>query len=194
MKPPIVPIDFTGKLLVAAPSLSDPNFRHTVVLMLGSSTEGAVGLVLNRPSDRSIREMWEAVFKKNVETDNLLYIGGPVFGPLMLIHAQPDLADIEVFPGLYFSNRKDAIETIIENDVRPYKLFVGNASWGGSQLARELDESVWYLLPATRDMVFGEDVFSDETELWQNTLSLAGAFALQYVTGHPIWTHDPLLN
>lgn len=189
-----IPFNLTGKVLVAAPSLLDPSFRHTVVLMLGASDEGSIGLVLNRPSDRSVREMWDAVFKRNITTEHLLYIGGPVFGPLMLIHTQPDWADLEVLPGLYFSNRKEAIETIVENDVQPYKLFVGNASWGSSQLLRELDKSAWYLLPATRDMVFGDDVFSDETDLWQNTLNLTGAFALQYVTGHSIWTHDPLLN
>jgi len=183
------PTHYAGKLLVASPKLLDPNFQQSVVLMLGGDDDGAIGLVLNRWSDKRISELWQAIFHRPAKTSQVLHLGGPVFGPLMILHTQPEYSDLEVIPGLHYSTRKDAIEEIVENDLRPYKLFVGNAGWGETQLAREIDETAWYLLPATL-----EDVFSDDTELWKKALAQAGSVVLGNVLNIKDFPNDSMVN
>jgi putative transcriptional regulator len=59
-----------GKLLVASPQMGDENFNQTVVLMLQHSEQGALGVVLNRPSGRSVAEVWELVGQSECESDD----------------------------------------------------------------------------------------------------------------------------
>lgn len=181
--------DYTGKLLVAAPTLLDPNFRQSVVLMLGGGDEGCLGLILNRGAEKRISELWEAIFHRSAPTSQLLHLGGPVFGPLMILHTKKEHADQGVFPGLYFSTQKDHIETIVENNLEPYKLFIGNAGWGPSQLHREIDEGAWFIMPARAELVFGDD-----TELWKQTLTEAGIPILSKVLNTGNIPDDPSLN
>ena len=177
-----------GQLLIASPHLGDQNFRQTVVLLIESSDEGTLGLILNRDSDRPITELWEAVFQHGCSSRQTLRVGGPVFGPLMALHTQRSLAELEVFPGLYFSTDKNHLEVLVEENLEPYNLFVGNAGWGRQQLAGEIDQGAWLLLPATRELVF-----SDPTDLWKQTLQLAGSRILSDILQRPL-PDDPVAN
>ena len=85
-----------GQLLIAPPHLTDPNFAKTVVFIVQHDTEGAFGLVLNRPSDTGIHEVWEKMRGRRCARRDFLYVGGPVQGPLMLLHGDPFAGDAEV--------------------------------------------------------------------------------------------------
>ena len=78
-----------GHLLVATRGLLDPNFTRTVILILGHGPEGAAGLVLNRPTDKTIGEVAEQVFEEEIDWDKPIHIGGPVPGPLVVLPARP---------------------------------------------------------------------------------------------------------
>ena len=69
-----------GHLLVASPKLVDPNFFHTVVLLVQHNQEGALGLVLNRPLQTTVQEMWQEVGESQCEVDQPLHQGGPCEG------------------------------------------------------------------------------------------------------------------
>lgn len=181
--------DLTGQLLIASPGLIDPNFRQSVVLMVQDAGDGAIGLILNRPSDRSVKNLWETIFHSDNASEQAINLGGPVFGPLMLLHTRQELADLEVCEGLYFSTQKSYIERIVDGDVQPYKLFLGHSGWGEGQLQSEIDEGAWFHLPAFRDIVFG-----DETELWQRLLQQAGTLSLGRVLKTDRLPDDPSLN
>src|SRR5438874_2443173 len=90
-----------GHLLIATPSLIDPNFARTVLLMLGHDRDGAMGLVLNRPTEATISDLAGTVFEEGFEWDKPIHLGGPVTGPFMVIHTIEVLADQEVVPGVY---------------------------------------------------------------------------------------------
>src|ERR1700752_346769 len=75
-----------GHFLVASRYLPDPNFVHSVVLMIHHTDEGAMGVVINRPSDKTVREVWDMIGYDPVERDDRIFVGGPVPGPLVCVH------------------------------------------------------------------------------------------------------------
>ena len=178
-----------GHLLVASPGLVDPNFRQTVILLIQDADEGTLGLILNRPSDKQVKDLWETIFKQPCETDQLLNLGGPVLGPLMVLHTRQELADLEICQGIYFSSQKNYLEEIVNHNVQPFKLFLGHSGWSEGQLRTEMEEGAWYSVPANRDFVFG-----DESELWQRTLYQAGRESLTRVLKTNHLPEDSSLN
>ena len=179
----------TGQILIATPGLVDPNFRRTIVLLVQDTDEGAVGLILNRPSDKTVKHLWESIFHSNVATNQPLNLGGPVFGPLMMLHTRQELADLEIGNGLFFSTHKDYIERIVNDNVQPYKLFLGHSGWGEGQLLSEINEGAWLHMPAHREMVF-----SDADELWQQLLQHAGQRSLMRVLNTDKLPDTPMVN
>ena len=179
----------TGQILIATPALVDPNFRQTIVLLVQDTDEGAVGLILNRPSDKTVKHLWESIFHSDVATDQPLNLGGPVFGPLMMLHTRQELADLEIGNGLFFSTQKDYIERVVNDNVQPYKLFLGHSGWGEGQLRSEINEGAWLQLPAQRELVF-----SDDADLWQRLLQHAGQLSLLRVLNTDILPDDPMVN
>ena len=180
---------FTGQILIATPALVDPNFRQTVVLLVQDTDDGAIGLILNRPSDKTVRHLWESIYHSDVATDQQLNLGGPVFGPLMMLHTRQELADLEIGGGLFFSTQKDYIERVVNDNVQPYKLFLGHSGWGEGQLRSEINEGAWLHLPAHRELVF-----NDDTELWQKLLQHAGQLSLLRVLNTDTLPGDPTVN
>ena len=77
----------TGHFLVASRYLRDPNFAQSVVLMIHHDHQGALGLVINRPSDKSVREVWEMIGNDPCDREDRIYVGGPVPAPLVAIHS-----------------------------------------------------------------------------------------------------------
>lgn len=151
-----------GQLLIAAPDLMDPNFFQKVVLLIQHNSEGAFGIVLNGPTARTIREVWEEVGGSPAECDDPVNLGGPVQGPLMAIHTQEYLADAELLPGVFFSMEKTKLEQLVSEDVQPFRVFAGCAGWAKGQLEAELEEGAWLTLPAKADYVFfmGDDLWA----------------------------------
>lgn len=159
-----------GQLLIAVPELMDPNFVRTVVLVVEHTEQGALGLVLNRPLDLRIEDAWKKVSSVPCRCSGPLYYGGPCQGPLMVLHTQAHVGQIEVLPGLYFSTEQDKLEWLVEHNQGPIKFFVGYSGWAPGQLDAEMEAGGWYLLPATPQQVFGPGGESQWTKL---TIKLA---------------------
>jgi putative transcriptional regulator len=143
-----------GQLLIASEELLDPNFRQTVVLLVQHSEDGAMGVVLNRPSTTSIEDAWEKITGSPCETEGLMHIGGPCEGALSVLHTEGEWADIEVLDGLYFTASKDSIEELVQIADGEKRFFVGYAGWGPGQLEGELGRGDWALVPARSSFVF----------------------------------------
>lgn len=149
-------------LLIAAPQLGDPNFHRTVVLIMRHTPEGAFGVVLNRPTNRTIRDVWAQLGAPPCEANDCLHLGGPVVGPLLALHRSAELGEISVLPDIYCSTEKSHLETLIENDVQPRRLFVGYAGWGEGQLESELATGSWLTMAAEP-----EHLFDPPDDLWR---------------------------
>ena len=140
-----------GRLLVAHPQLLDPNFVKTVIYIIEHSTDGAVGVVLNRPSGLAVRDVLPELPKLDPD---LVFIGGPVTPEVAIGLAPgpstPELVDIETDHG--------------RESVR--RVYSGYAGWISGQLEAELDEGAWFVVDPTATDVFD----SDPVEMWDNVM------------------------
>ena len=155
-----------GQFLVASSKLADPNFFRTVVLIVRHSEEGAMGMVINRPANLTVREVWEKVSESSCETDEHLHVGGPCPGPLMSLHERVDLADLEVLSGLYFTAAPENIAQLVGQQQTEVRFFAGYAGWGPGQLENEYASGAWLAVPATV-----EQVFSTGDGLWEDLVA-----------------------
>jgi putative transcriptional regulator len=158
-----------GQFLVASPHLRDPNFARSVVLMLQHEEQGALGVIINRPGDKSIDEVWQMIGSEPVGCPELVYMGGPVPGPLIALHDQRKLSEREVLPKLYMSMQKDAIDNLLKADSANFRLFSGHAGWGGGQLENELSVGGWLTTTAE-----AADVFGDYEAVWREVCGRIG--------------------
>lgn len=158
-----------GHLLVASPQLQDPNFAKSVLLMLRHEDEGALGVVLNRPGDKTVDDVWEMIEKQPVGCDQFVHVGGPVPGPLIALHDQQPLSENQVLPGLYMSMQKEPIEQLVQTPEATFRLYSGHSGWGGGQLEGEMELGGWLTADAEP-----EDVFSDAETLWKRICNRIG--------------------
>jgi putative transcriptional regulator len=174
---------FRGQLLIASPSLVDPNFHRSVVLVTHHDEDGAMGLVLNRPSATVVADAVPEL-EDLVETDDWVYVGGPVEPGAALILAE--LVDPAEATALVFADVGFPPDDPSPDSTRRLRVFAGYAGWSAGQLEAELEEAAWILLPAERDDVFGED----PDELWAIALRRKGGRFAILATMPP----DPTLN
>lgn len=176
-----------GQLLIAPAHLSDPNFAHTVVLMIQHDTQGAFGVILNRPSGRSIREVWQQVRGTACDCEQQVHMGGPVTGPLVALHKEPELAEMRVIPGVYCSMSAERIEELVAEERPVIRFYAGYSGWGGGQLETELATGSWLTTGASAEEVF--EVPDDG--LWPRVVKRATGTALPFDF---LEDQDPNLN
>ena len=170
--PQEAPANRKGRLLVASPSLSDPNFRRAVVLLLEHSDEGALGLVLNRPTPLVAREALPGTLAESMPDDERVYQGGPVQPEAVIVLA--DFTDTTLAASVAFDMvgivDPDADASRLGEAVRAIRAYGGYAGWGEGQLEQEIAEEAWIdASPAS------EDVFGDDPDgLWSRVLERKG--------------------
>ena len=157
-------------LLVATPALLDPNFADTVVLLLDVDDNGALGVVLNRPSAVPVGEVL-ADWGEVVAEPGVLVHGGPVSteGALAVgLLRQPDDAPVgfrEVYGQLGIVDLDTPVE-LVDGTLEGMRIFAGYAGWGAEQLVGEIEEGSWYVVPAQP-----ADAFRGDTDyLWRDVL------------------------
>lgn len=145
----------TGSFLIAKQTLDDPNFRETVILLLQHDDNGAVGLVLNRPT-------------KSNKLPFPVFTGGPCPAQgFLLLHGHPEWIDdvpekssesnsTEVAPGIYLGTHSCLMKAMNEEQAEPLRLrlFRGYAGWGPQQLEGELAQGAWGIMRANGDFLF----------------------------------------
>ncbi len=147
-----------GKLLIAVPDLQDTNFLRSVVLVLHHDQFGASGVVLNRPTGTRVADMISQLDLPSGSVKTLtqrLHVGGPVEGPLIVLHDDRDLAEETVVPGVFMSTRKELVEQLLSIDGVRMRLFSGYSGWSSGQLENEIELGGWLLLDADETHVFG---------------------------------------
>jgi putative transcriptional regulator len=165
-----------GQLLLASPALQDPNFTRTVVLVSLHSDEGAMGLVLNRPSSVTVSDAVPQL-EQAVSDAERVYVGGPVQPTSVVFLAEfldPSPAGLLVLGRIGFPAPDAGIEELIEATERG-RVFAGYAGWGEGQLDAEIEQGDWIAHAA-----LPEDVFTDvPEELWSAVLTRkGGSYAL----------------
>lgn len=176
-----------GKLLLASPTLEDPNFVRTVVLVAEHSDEGAMGLVLNRPAEVTVGDSAPEL-EELVDAREPIYVGGPVRPTAVIVLAaftDPGAAGLMISDDVGFlSAQLDLAESAAAT--QRTRVFAGHAGWGPGQLDEETEREDWIVETPRPD-----ELFATEPEgLWSQVLTRkGGTFAL--VARMPL---DPSVN
>ncbi len=178
-----------GHFLIASPHLADPNFVRTVTLLVQHTDEGALGLVLNRPTGKTVKDLWDEIGKVPCENELPVHLGGPVPGPLMALHTNREFSDMEVLPGVFLSTDEESLNVLVANEEPSLKLLAGNAGWGAGQLESEFDAGGWLTLPATSELIF-----YDGFDLWEKVAKQSGRATLRDMLDLKDMPDDPSVN
>jgi putative transcriptional regulator len=155
---------FSGRLLVASPLLQDPNFYRTVVFVFEHGGDGAVGTVLNRPTDESASQHLPA-WQDLISAPDVVFVGGPVSNEIAIGVGEfgEGVLDVVKPMGIGFVDLSDPPDA--ERQPDRIRVFSGYSGWGAGQLEVELAVDSWFIVEATSD-----DVFGDPADLWSRVL------------------------
>jgi putative transcriptional regulator len=170
----VTPRRTVGQLLIAEPMLGDPNFDRSVVLMIDHTSEGALGVMLNRPTDLEVGTVLSE-WADLAAAPSVLYMGGPVeqTGVLALGRRRRTGEDVEGWTQVLgdvgtVDLHRDPGE--LEAGIDGIRFFAGYSGWGGGQLETELAEAAWLVVPAEADDVFAPD----PDAMWRSVLRRQG--------------------
>ncbi|MBA3966313.1 MAG: YqgE/AlgH family protein [Nitrospirales bacterium] len=179
-----------GVFLIATPALRDPNFRQAVVLLCEHGPEGALGVVVNRPTEMNIAEVLPQVPVLEGQ-EHRVYAGGPVQknSLLVLYRLNEEIEDTHaVLDGVYLGGNMETLERILEGpgEHESFRAYMGYSGWGPGQLESEMESGSWLTMPARPHLVFDED----SQDLWGEVLRSFGDEYTMYAH-MPV---DPNLN
>ena len=185
-------LDLNNHFLIAMPSMADADFEKTVVFVFDHGTNGAAGLVINRPSESTIQQMFYRMDLDLRRQDLLstpVFNGGPMFTDRgFVLHEAQDtlelgsegfvpsnasfwMSTLEVPGGLEMTTSRDVLEAL-SIGAGPQKMFLalGYAAWQAGQLEREIAQNDWLTVPADHNIIFDLPV----TKRYGAALSLLG--------------------
>lgn len=160
----------TNQLLIALPSLADPNFSRAVALICQHDDDGAMGVVVNRASEYTLGDVFEQM---GIDTDNaalrgqMVLAGGPVHPERGFVLHDGDRgwdSTLVIAEGLFVTTSRDVLEAVASGE-GPERATValGCAGWGAGQLEYELTENSWLTVPADAELLFSTPL----EERWQ---------------------------
>jgi putative transcriptional regulator len=159
-----------GKLLVASPSLVDPNFARSVVLITEHSDEGAMGIVLNRPSETGVGEVVPELAE--IAASEPVYVGGPVQPEAVVLLAEfadPEAAAWIVVADVGLASAEVDLDELPQA-VRRGRVYAGYSGWSPGQLEAELETDSWIVEPPLPAELFPDD----PATLWRDVLARKG--------------------
>ena len=169
------PPSLAGQLLVAAPSMGDPHFERTVILIIQHSPSGALGIIINKPiGETSIASVFEALGQKasDVAGDMRVFSGGPVQPEVGFVVHSADYRRPETVAVNDRLSMTSSLDILRDIGARrgPAKILVafGYTGWGPNQLEREIDERAWGIAEADPALVFDEDRDKVWDDAWKH--------------------------
>ena len=178
-----------GHFLIAPKIVADENFNRSVVLIIQHDHTGAIGLITNRPTTSELDDLWEVMTGSSFSGEGVLHVGGPVDGPVMVLHTRAEYSEQQILSGIYVSSQKSNLVKLISKQAVPYRVFSGYAGWQQGQLEHEIQSGGWLITPATV-----EDVFSPGEDIWKDMCERLGHQVLKEVVGTRELDENPELN
>src|SRR3954462_559817 len=159
-------------ILIAHPAFRDLEYRQTVLIAAPAPNGGHVGVILNRPTRRSLGSLFPEHEPSKKVVDPVFY-GGPFSrGALVaLVHADqsPGSGSVPLMNGLYLAFRANTIDHVIETTPNDARYFVGYVGWRPGELRSEIDRGLWSVINADLDVVFRKDTEGLWEELLQSS-------------------------
>jgi putative transcriptional regulator len=165
----LAPAQDDAMLLVAHPAFRDAEYRQTVLLAAPAPTGGHIGVILNRPTRRSLGSLFPE-HEPSKKVREPVYYGGPfsrgALVALVRTASTPGAGSVPLMKNLFLTFRANTIDRVIENTPNEARYYVGYVGWRPGELRAEIDRGLWSVMNA--DL---ENIFRDDTEgLWEELL------------------------
>jgi putative transcriptional regulator len=168
------PKNLTGSLLVALPSLLDPNFRRTILFLVNHDpSEGAMGVILNRPTSVSLPDSGEHLWNYLPAGTGKVSVfeGGPVEKPQLILARMIAAETSTSFEALGREGGEILSADLPQGELRA---FIGYAGWSAGQLEREITEKSWIVVPPTPAALTAAESPTEGVELWREIMKSLG--------------------
>jgi putative transcriptional regulator len=175
--------DEDAMLLVAHPAFRDLDYRQTVLLAAPAPNGGHIGVILNRPTRRSLSSLFpeHEPSKKVIEP---VHYGGPfsrgALVALVKADAAPGAGTVQVMKNLFMAFRVNTIDQVIESRPNEARYYVGYVGWRPGELKSEIERGIWSVLGADMDVVFRKDTDGLWEELLQQTKRIRAGNEIPY--------------
>lgn len=171
------PLPAAGMFLVARAGMPDRRFARTVVLLVRYGRDGALGLMVNRPTGVTLANAFPELDNFR-ESDDVVWFGGPVQpqrAAVLINAAQGPEPSLKVMQSLHFSTRPEVLAALKPSDgTKRFRTYAGYAGWAPSQLDAELARGDWIVRPASVEQVFAPDV----DKLWHRLMETPGTWVM----------------
>ncbi len=170
-------------LLVAHPAFRDLDYRQTVLLAAPGPSGGHIGVILNRPTRRSLSSLFPE-HEPSKKVMGPVHYGGPfsrgALVALVKTDAAPGAGSVQVMKNLYMAFRVNTIDQVIESKPNDARYYVGYVGWRSGELKIEIDRGIWSVLSADMDVVFRKDMEGLWEEMLQQTRRIRAGVEVPY--------------
>src|SRR4051794_2876186 len=170
--------DEDAVILVAHPAFRDLEYRQTVLVAAPAPNGGHVGVILNRPTRRSLGSLFPE-HEPSKKVIDPVYYGGPfsrgALVALVRTDAAPGAGSVMLMKNLYLAFRANTIDQVIETTPNEARYFVGYVGWRPGELKSEIDRGLWSVMNADVDTIFRKDTDSLWEELLQQSRRIRAA-------------------
>ena len=158
--------------LIAAPAFRDPEYRHSVLIASPTASGGHIGVILNKPTRRSLSSLFPE-HEPSKKVTEPVFFGGP-FSTSALVAVvrgdkSPGAGSFPVMANLYLAINVNTIDKIIEERPNDARYYVGYVGWRPGELRREIDRGLWHVMNPDVNTVFRKDT----DQLWDELLRMA---------------------
>jgi putative transcriptional regulator len=167
----------SNQFLISMPALRDPNFEHTITLICEHNKEGALGFVLNRPTDVHLGELFESMDIHGRSLDVIeqpVFSGGPVHADRGFVVHSPTgqwQSTMKISDSLAVTASRDILEAMATGEGPAQAIvLLGYAGWGGGQLEQEMLDNSWITTPVDNTILFD----TQNLERWKQSASQIG--------------------
>jgi putative transcriptional regulator len=157
----VEPINLTNHFLIAMPAMDDPNFARTLTFIAEHNDEGALGVIVNRPIEMTLAELFEKVdipLESAELAQRPVYFGGPVQTDRGFVLHRPAgewHSSLTVSEDIALTSSKDVLESLgSSGEPAEVLISLGYAGWSAGQLEEELAQNAWLTVPADLSIVF----------------------------------------
>lgn len=185
-----------GCFLLASPYLSDGNFFRTVVYVIRHDSEGAFGVIVNRPGGIALEKAFGESLGHRPKREDDVYVGGPVEGPLLALHTLSGVGDPCVAPStpleaaeVWLTTDEDHLRLLADRTDVQARFVAGYSGWGPGQLDAELRVGGWLVAEAV-----AADLFGDPSPLWECLIRKQGRDVLASLVPSVDEGFDPQVN
>jgi putative transcriptional regulator len=171
--------------LVANPAFRDPEYRQTVLIASPTSNGGHIGVIINRPTRRSLASLFPE-HEPSKKVIDPVFFGGP-FSTSALVavvrgEKSPGAGSLAIMTNLHLAINVSTIDRIIEERPNDARYYVGYVGWRPGELRREIDRGLWYVMNPDANTVFRKDT----DHLWEELVRMARQINAQAPAGETV--------